>query len=192
MDTFKLYQSLLRGHGNPREIWPQWCGFKKSEEEREFVALGAILTQRTSWANAEMALKNLKKENLWSLQKIAEVDLDKLTELVRVAGFYNTKPRRLKELATFVLNKYGSLETMKESIQQQSKDGHPVHRVGGSGSSQVLNQVQDDAHKPPHYDELKEFFESSLPQDVEVFQNYHVLIIVDQKGREKSLMGEIF
>lgn len=39
-----------------------------------------------------------------------------------------------------------------------------------------------------NYDKLKQLFEENLPKDITVFQNFHALIIIEQKGREHSLM----
>lgn len=62
---YQLYLELLEKHGLPVKFWPQWCRRKKSLTDREKIAIGAILTQRTSWHNAELALINLKK--IWRI-----------------------------------------------------------------------------------------------------------------------------
>ena len=67
----QLYRKLLEKYGDPVEYWPQWCAKSKSLKEREKIIIGMVLVQRTSWHNANIALKNLKKENLLSLEKIA-------------------------------------------------------------------------------------------------------------------------
>ena len=41
------------------------------------------------------------------------------------------------------------------------------------------------------YDYPKEMFEDVLPKDVVLYQNYHVLIIVDAKGKEASRMEKV-
>jgi endonuclease-3 related protein len=41
------------------------------------------------------------------------------------------------------------------------------------------------------YGDLKEFFEWSLPSDLEIYRNYHILMIIDQKGKEPSMMKTI-
>ena len=106
---------MLNRHGDPSDLWPQWCSSAKDSKLRELIAIGAILVQRTSWRNAEKALKNLKANNLVSLKKLAELeDFTKLTKLIKPAGFYQTKPKRLVEFAKFVVNNYDSLDKMLE------------------------------------------------------------------------------
>lgn len=101
---YQLYFELLGKYGSPVKFWPQWCARRKSLREREIIAIGAILTQRTSWHNAHLALVNLKKAKLLSLEKIAALkDLKTLTELIKPAGFFRSKPRRLKDFCSFVV-----------------------------------------------------------------------------------------
>lgn len=38
------------------------------------------------------------------------------------------------------------------------------------------------------YDELQDYFQSSIKPSVELYQNLHALIIISQRGREKSGM----
>ena len=203
---YEKYQELLSLHGHPRKIWPQWCGVAKNERTRQIIALGAILTQRTSWTNAEQALMNLKEADLLSIKKVAETDLDRLTELVRVAGFYTTKPKRLQALCRFILDNYGTVSDMQKSdLGDLREELLEVYGIGPETADALLLYALDkpsfviDAYAnrfvekyglatTDDYHELKDVFESSLPTDVEIYQNYHVLIIVDQKGIDKSGM----
>ena len=103
----KLYNSLLKKWGDPVNYWPEWCAEEKTNQQREVVALGAILVQRTSWHNAEIALKNLKNNGLLSIKAISLKSVDDIVSLVRVAGLYNTKPKRLIVLCQFIVEHYG-------------------------------------------------------------------------------------
>ena len=38
------------------------------------------------------------------------------------------------------------------------------------------------------YDHLKKFFEKSLPRDVKLYQDFHALIIIEEKGEAASVM----
>ena len=203
------YKKLLNKYGHPVELWPQWCSQDKDEQLRQLIAIGAILVQRTSWVNAEKALKNLRKAKLLSVKKLAKVELDKLTELIRVAGFYTTKPRRLQELCKFVSNNYNDLSSMLAQDRIKLREEFlEVYGIGPETADTLLLYALD---KPSFiideytkrfvkkyglsdeldYVGLKELFESSLPEDVEVYQNYHVFMIADQKGKEHCLMAVV-
>jgi len=205
--VYKTYLELYKKHGDPVNLWPQWCAERKGDALREIIAIGAILTQRTGWHNANLALKNLKKENLLSLNKIAAlVNLKKLTELTKSAGFYQTKPKRLFTLASFIVKEYGSLKNFgKENLETARNKLLDLYGIGPETADAILLYALD---KPTFvideytrrfikqrklsqnldYRNLKQFFEKNLPKDIIVFQNFHVLIIIEQKGRKHSLM----
>jgi len=206
-----LYKELLKKYGDPEELWPDWCSKKKALKTRELIALGAILTQRTSWRNANLALKNLVDANIYQLEKIAKLnDLTEITKLIRVAGFYTTKPKRLQSFSKFVLNEYSGIKKMltedKNILREKLLQ---VYGIGPETADTLLLYALD---KPSFVideyakrfvekysieadskdsDSLKKTFEDSLPQDTILFQNYHVLIIVDQKGIGWSKMDKL-
>lgn len=202
----KLYQQLTQEYGAPVCYWPQWCADSKSVEDREKIIIGMILVQRTSWHNADIALKNLRNENLLSLKKIAEQkNLDKLTQLIRSAGFYHSKPKRLLDISVFVTEGGGVEELMKRTAKDIRLELLSLKGVGPETADTILLYALD---KPvfiideytrrwteknqltseKDYLQLQKFFESKLPPDVKTYQNFHALIIVCQRGREKSVM----
>ncbi|MFC1790057.1 endonuclease III domain-containing protein [Patescibacteria group bacterium] len=204
---YQIYFELLKKHGPPVALWSQWCAPKKDKKLKEIIVLGAILTQRTSWRNAHLALLNLKKENLLSLEKIAGLkDLGRLRELIRSAGFFQTKPKRLFEFASFVVSQYGSLEKLgKKSLKQAREELLGLYGIGPETADVILlfclgkpSFVIDEYTKRLvkkeglaekfDYDYLKNIFEKNLPKKVAVYQNYHALIIIEQRGRKAAKM----
>ena len=206
-NIYQLYLQLYEKHGDPKSLWPQWCTKKKTESLREIIALGAILTQRTSWHNANFALTNLKKKKLLSIKKIAEIDKpEKLKELIRPAGFYQTKPKRLLAFSSFIINEYGGLKKfMDEELQVAREKLLSLYGIGPETADTILLYALD---KPTFvideytrrlvkqkklsddltYTFLKNLFEKNLPRDITIFQNFHALIIIEQKGRKGSIM----
>lgn len=204
---YQIYGELSQKHGDPARLWPQWCAKKKDGRLRETIALGAILTQRTSWHNADLALRNLKAQKLLSLAKIACLDSpDQLTALVKPAGFYQTKPKRLFEFARFIVNGYHSIENFsRERLAIAREKLLSLSGIGPETADDILLYaldkpsfvideytrrlaVQRSMAKQMSYDHLKKLFEESLPGDVVIYQNYHALIVIDQKGKEASVM----
>lgn len=207
---YLLYQELYKKYGDPVKIWPQWCSKKKDNRLRDLITIGAVLTQRTNWHNADIALRNLKRKKFLSLKRISELkSFNELTELIRPAGFWQTKPRRLFGLASFVIEKYGDLERMrKEDLSSLRKKLVSLYGIGPETADVILLYALD---KPSFvideytrrlvlkrklfektaYDSLKKLFENSLPRDAAIYQNYHALIIVDQKGKKDTKMSVI-
>ena len=204
---YQLYLRLLGKHGSPEKFWPNWCSSQKTLREREIILIGAILTQRTAWHNAELALKNLRKNGLLSVDKIAKLkDFNKLKPLIRSAGFYNTKSLRLSKLCSFIVKYYGNLNNfMKEKFSKSRLRLLALPGIGPETADTILLYCLD---KPSfivdeytrrivkrekissrkEYDFLKKLFEKNLPVDSKIYQDFHALIIIDQKGEDKSLM----
>ncbi|MEI6080140.1 MAG: hypothetical protein WCQ53_05870, partial [bacterium] len=88
-----IYTVLLQRNGN-LAWWP-------GETDIE-VCVGAILTQNTSWHNVERAISNLKKEDLMSADKILSVSSERLSKLIRPAGYFNQKAGYLKGFCKFL------------------------------------------------------------------------------------------
>jgi endonuclease-3 related protein len=64
--------------------------------------VGAILVQRTTWANAARALLELRKLAMLEPATLAAADPGLLSQLIRSAGFFRTKGGRVRGLAAFV------------------------------------------------------------------------------------------
>ncbi len=90
-----FYRRLLDSWGG-QNWWP-------AESKFEVVA-GAILTQNTSWKNVEQAMRNLKDAGALSLDGICRIDIGELERLLRPAGYFRQKSRRLKDLAAYIAN----------------------------------------------------------------------------------------
>ncbi len=202
-NILKLYYQLLKKYKDPKIYWPYWCSERKTDRQREVIAFGAILTQRTSWNNVERALDSLKKGGLLSLEKVAFLkNLDKLKKLIRPAGFYHAKSQRLHVFSSFVIKRYGGIRRLlKVETDILRKELLKIHGIGPETADTILLYALD---KPSFvideytrrfvrnygliaetgYEKLKSFFEKSLPRDVFVYQSFHVFIILEQKGKK--------
>jgi endonuclease-3 related protein len=92
------YHALFRAWG-PQNWWPARSRFE--------VIAGAYLTQNTAWTNVEKALANLRSARVLSLRGIREVPLAKLERLIRPAGYFRQKARRLKIFIDYLDREYG-------------------------------------------------------------------------------------
>ena len=155
------------------------------------IIIGAILTQNTSWLSAEMALFNLDELNAIEPEKLLKLDDETLKSTIRCAGFLNQKAVYLREITKFFIESDGKVPTRKELLG--------VKGVGNETADSILLY----AYKQPQfvvdaytkrifihlglvnenikYMELKNLFESSLPKDVALYQEYHALIVEHAK-----------
>ena len=155
------------------------------------IILGTILTQNTSWLSAEMALFNLNKLNVIEPEKLLKLDDETLKSAIRCAGFLNQKAIYIKEITKFFISLNGRIPSRKELLA--------VKGVGNETADSILlyaykqPQFVIDAYTKRifthlgiveeniNYMKLKELFESNLPEDVEIYQEYHALIVEHAK-----------
>jgi endonuclease-3 related protein len=90
---------LLRARFGHQHWWPAETAFE--------VCVGAILTQNTSWTNVERALENLKAAGVLEPGKLFALDEAKLAELLRPAGYFNIKARRLRSFLRVLAEEFG-------------------------------------------------------------------------------------
>ncbi|KUK13792.1 MAG: endonuclease III domain-containing protein [Synergistetes bacterium] len=192
MKVSDLYTCLKKVYGFLGKWWP---GLP------EEIIIGAVLTQNTNWKNVSRAIENLKKalgEND-ILRKAEALSTEKLAELIRPAGFFNLKAKRLKALLAFLkaydfdLNRLKSVPTdaLRKSLLE-------VKGVGKETADSILLYALD---KPVFvvdsytkrllkrlfnidlqgYDEIKNLFESEYPPDLALYQELHGLIVEHAK-----------
>lgn len=83
----RAYELMHARHGH-QGWWPGETPFE--------VCVGAILTQNTSWTNVERALANLKRDGVLEPRRLLALPEAKLAGLLRPAGYFNVKARRLR------------------------------------------------------------------------------------------------
>jgi endonuclease III related protein len=180
-----LYRKLLSEFG-PQHWWP-------ADSQYE-VVVGALLTQNTNWKNVEKAITNLKQAKALDPRKILKMKKTRLETLIRPSGFYRQKAERLKLLSA----KY--LEILERDGAPMREELLSVKGVGKETADSILLYAFDlpyfviDAYtrrfcthhklfKGKEYDEYRGFFESNLPRDVELYKEYHALIVAWGKSR---------
>ena len=198
----RLFHTLSDIYGE-QHWWP--C---KSGSRWEIVA-GAILVQNTAWSNVERALANLETAGLMSPEGILAAPDDELRELIRPAGFFRQKCAYLKAVAEFFI---------AHEAEYLASDDVPVLRrrllavrgVGRETADDILLYVfkkpvfiidaytRRAAERHLHldgrlpYEELQRIFTDALPPDVELYGEYHALILALCKDScRKAGCGEV-
>jgi endonuclease III related protein len=115
LSSFELFGSLIELEKNLTERDAYWWPHSGSFE----VIVGVLLTQQTKWENVEKSIENLKRFDLLSLEKIAEMELGILAEAIRPSGFYNQKSVRLKALCKAIYDEYGDFESFTSSVDRE-------------------------------------------------------------------------
>ena len=94
----RLYVALERGFG-PQHWWPGRTVYE--------IAVGAVLTQHTAWANAARAVTALRARGLLRPDRVAAMSEPALAAIIRAAGTYRVKARRLQAFTRWLLARFG-------------------------------------------------------------------------------------
>jgi endonuclease-3 related protein len=184
----ETYERLLDAFG-PQNWWPGDSPFE--------IMVGAVLVQNTAWRNVERAIANLREANLMAPRLLYAVPPAELAEMIRPAGYYQVKTKRLRNLLKFVVEEFdGSLDAMfATSLSTLREQLLSIHGIGPETADAILLYagglptfvVDTYAHRvlarhgwigyDADYHEIKELFESALPQDVQLYNEYHALLV---------------
>ncbi|HZU45447.1 MAG TPA: hypothetical protein VE994_22400 [Terriglobales bacterium] len=115
-DQVAAFYKTLYGAWGRQHWWPAQSRFE--------VIVGAYLTQNTAWKNVELALKQLRRARLLTVDGIRRIRTEELEQIIRPAGYFRQKARSLKNFVAFLDATYGgSLERMfaqpTESLRQE-------------------------------------------------------------------------
>lgn len=182
------YAALFARWGEQR--W--WPG-----ETRLEMMLGAILTQNTAWTNVEKAIANLRKINALDLAALESAPVERVAEWIRPAGYFNQKAGYIKAMAGTIrnrfdgsLNKLFALNTPTLRTELLSWKG-----VGPETADSILLYAGKrpvfvvDAYSrrflsrhgwcgdTASYDSISRLFTDNLPDDVQLYNEYHALIV---------------
>ena len=126
-----IYRRLYDAFG-PRHWWPAKTPFE--------VITGAILTQNTAWVNVEKAIENLRRKGLLTPGKMRAVSEGSLAGLIKPAGYYNLKAKRIKCFVRFLFSKYGgSLRRMfKTQLHLLREELLDVAGIGPETADSIL------------------------------------------------------
>ncbi|MGE4504967.1 MAG: endonuclease III domain-containing protein [Desulfovibrionaceae bacterium] len=183
-----LYEAMSAALG-PSRWWPGETPFE--------VAVGAILTQNTNWGNVERAIKALKEADALSPEALRELPEGEIEPLIRPAGYFRMKAKRLKNLVAFLEREADlRIENLRgRDLVELRPLVLGINGVGPETADSILLYALDmptfvvDAytarlcqrhgliHEGCEYHELQALFTDHLPEDVRLYNEYHALIV---------------
>ena len=184
----KIYRILRKKFG-PQHWWPAKTPFE--------VIVGAILTQNTNWGNVKKAIRNLKKQNVLFPQALKDIPVENLAALIKPAGYFNVKAKRLKNFIRFFFEKYdGDLKKMEqEPLEALRVKLLTVNGIGPETADSILLYALNkpifvvDAYtkrifcrnnliaENSVYHDIQKMFMSRLENYTRLFNEYHALIV---------------
>lgn len=191
---------MLEAYG-PQHWWPAESAFE--------VMVGAILTQNTAWTNVEKAIANLKCIGQLEPQTIIDTPIEQIAEAIRPSGYYNQKSRCLQGFCRELLSQ-GGYQHLSQLPTHELR--HILLAIKGVGPETADDMLLYAFHRPVFvvdaytrrifsrlgllsgkegYEVIRQQFESALPEDVDMWNEYHALIVIHAKQhcKKKPLCG---
>lgn len=216
MKPLTIYNRLYRAFG-PQHWWPVVANRESQIANRDDqrlaisdkpfeVCVGAILTQNTAWGNVEKALRNLIAAEAMNPAVIVSMKETRLARLVRPAGYFRQKAKKLKIFSRWILAEFGGdLSRMKRtSLPELRERLLSVWGIGPETADSILLYALGkpsfviDAYTKrlcdclgvafKDYHEYQTFFASRIPKSVKLYNEYHALIVAWGKlfGNKKT------
>ena len=190
-NQFQHIYDILNSHYGPQHWWPADTPFE--------IMVGAVLVQNTAWINATTAIASLKQAGVMSPAAINETAINDIAALIVSSGYFNIKARRLKALCQWLVEKNDIDQLKQLPLKELRKELLGVHGIGPETADDILLYA---LHKPVFvidaytrrlfsrlgliqhddgYEKLRSCFELALDVDVELYNQYHALIVVHAK-----------
>ena len=210
----EVYERLLAFYG-PQGWWPVtppggcslvYSGGPADDLQRLEVIVGAVLAQNTSWSGARKALENLSSHKRLDFRSLLEISQGELGLLIRPSGYFNQKARRIKNLLSFLYDRYGAhwerffaepVPGMRRmllglnGIGPETADSIILYAAGRA--SFVIDSYTKRlfyrlgvAGRSVAYEELKQRIEKALAVESALYNEYHALVVVHGKERCNS------
>ncbi len=189
-EQLQAVYARLYAHFGPQHWWPQSDGAFE-------IVVGAILTQNTAWTNVEKALANLKRARLLDPARLQRARPARIARLIRPAGYFNRKAKKLKAFAAFLFRRHGG-----ELARLFGRDADALRAellaVYGIGAETADSIILYAAHRPIFvvdaytrricarlgwsredvaYADLQRLFMDQLPRATQLFNEYHALLV---------------
>jgi len=186
-----IYDKLI-SHFGPQNWWPGDTGFE--------ICVGAILTQNTAWTNVETAIMNLKSIHTLGFDEMLALPDSQLAHLIKPAGYFNIKTKRLKNFLKAIKDKYETFDALSDLDTQTLREF--LLSISGIGPETADSMVLYAFNRPifvvdaytkrillrhslideeADYFRIQDYFTDHLDEDEKLFNEYHALIVATGK-----------
>ena len=174
---------------------PSDYSYPKTEREGFEIALGCILTQNTSWIQVEKSLIRLRSLGKISIELIKSIDDEKLKEIIKPSGYFNQKAKYIRNLIRFIESR--NISFLKGNITRDELLS--VKGIGNETCDAILlyafkkKSFVVDAYtkrilsnlkiikKNEKYKEIKKIIEKNIPNNQEIYNEFHALLVEHAK-----------
>ena len=168
--------------------------FPRTDAQKLEICIGAILTQNTQWLNVAKSLSSLAASKLFSIDHLVQSRPEQIALAIKSVGYYNQKAKYLKNFAVFLSeHPFYDLEDLPKTdcrklllsikgIGPETADCILLYALKKTSfvvdayTKRILSNL-DIVEKDASYQEIQLLCESSLPDDLPLFQEFHALLV---------------
>jgi len=183
------YYDALFARWGEQHWWPG--------ETRLEMMLGAILTQNTAWTNVEKAVAGLRKSGVLDWGVLQRTPVKQIAEWIRPAGYFNQKAGYIKQMVDTLHRRFDGSEnrlfaldtpTLRKELLSWKGIGpetadsillyaakRPVFVVDAYTKRFLARHGRCD--QKTSYNDIARLFTDNLPEDVQLYNEYHALIV---------------
>lgn len=205
-NLFSIYEKLYSTFGSQKwwpstlegEMIPSYHGREANNKMRFEIAVGAILTQNTTWTNIIRVIANMNSKELMSPESILSSDRDLLSNEIRPSGYYNQKYKKLISLSLWWKENFNTISigsTDSNYINSIRSSLLSINGIGPETADSILLYAFDmpsfviDTYTKrilarhykiePNikYEQLRSKFMEELPNETTLFKEYHALFV---------------
>ncbi len=209
---YKIYNILFEKYGY-QNWWPivekgeshyleEYRTRERTAGEILEIMIGAILTQNTSWLNAEKSLNAMKERGILDLDVLRDIDESGLSQIIKGSGYYNQKTKKIKALSLFLYESLsGDVLRLRESdsadarkmllsvwgIGRETADSillygyyYPVFVIDGY-TRRIFKRLGI-KYADAGYDDLQAYIEYAFKPDRIKYQEYHAGLVMFGKN----------
>ncbi|HSW00922.1 MAG TPA: endonuclease III domain-containing protein [Sedimentisphaerales bacterium] len=185
---------LLFGFFGPQHWWPGETPFE--------IAVGAILTQNTSWSHVEKAIANIKAADRLDACSLHSLDMEQLEPLIHPAGYFRVKAKRLRNFTTWLCDHHDSdMQALEDIATGRLRE--ELLAISGIGPETADSILLYALNRPIFvvdtytarvmvrhglipaegldYSQLQDLFMANLEPDVALFNEFHALLVMAGK-----------
>lgn len=183
------FYAAMRERFGHRGWWPG--------DGRLEICVGAILTQNTNWKNVEKAVAAIRAADVMDAASLLAMDTGALAALIRPAGYYNVKAKRLRHFLSVIVHDFrGDIDAfLDRPVAVLREELLGIHGIGPETADSIILYAAGrpsfvvDAYtrrlflrhgligEHDGYDDIKRYCESRLPEEVDLWNDFHAQIV---------------
>ena len=128
-----VYEKLHAVHGSEH-----WHWYPEHIQSPLDVIAGAVLVQHTTWQNAERALEALRAAGALDERALLAIEESRLQALIRVSGTPAVKAKRLRAVASMLVDGGGLAKFLELSAAEMRARLLATHGIGEESADAIL------------------------------------------------------